>query len=84
MEVITSEKAKRNIAANLTRMMREKHITQVELAEAVKEHQSFISRICRGENVAGVDVMLRIAEHLETTIEILAKDPPPPKLARAS
>lgn len=84
MEVTTPEKTKRNIALNVRRLMAEKGITQLALAAAIGEHQSFISRVCNGTNLPGIDVMINIAEVLETTVEILAKDPPRGKLARAS
>jgi len=76
--VIDDDTALQNIAANVTRMMADRGISQTALAEMVGGKQPTISRICHGTNMPSASVLRRIAEALETSMEILIDSPPKP------
>ena len=75
MDVISEQQARRNISINLRRLMSDRGITQAKLARLTDMTEMQISRIVRGMFEPGIVSILRIAEALETSVEILAKDP---------
>lgn len=82
--MITDNQAKDNIAANVKRLLAARDWDQKRLADETGESVMNISRVCRGENCARVGMMLRIAEALDTSVNILSQKPPAEKLAPAS
>ena len=74
--MISDDDAKKNLAANVSRLLEARDLTQMELAEMTGEHQSLISRIANGQNMPGGTVLARIAEALEISIDRLLSAPP--------
>jgi len=76
MNVLTDEDAKRNLTANLTRLMVQRQINQADLARLTGEPIMTISRVCRGQNVPRATVLARLAEALDVSIDRLLGPPP--------
>jgi transcriptional regulator with XRE-family HTH domain len=76
MNVINDDQAKRNIAANLHRLMATRGITQTALAEAADVSQSRISQVLRAQHMAGAGLLARIAEAFDVSIDRLVGYPP--------
>ena len=74
--MITDKDAKRNLVANLARLMENRDINQTQLAELTKQPINTISRACRGENVPRGTVLARLAEALDVSIDRLLGPPP--------
>lgn len=75
MTVITDEQAKSWIAANVTRLMKERGLTQVDIAAITGEQQMRIWRLANGLNLPSSAVIKRVAEALETTVDELMSEP---------
>lgn len=73
--VITDEQAKAWIAANVTRLMKERGLTQVDIAAITGEQQMRIWRLANGLNLPSSAVIKRVAEALETTVDELMSEP---------
>jgi transcriptional regulator with XRE-family HTH domain len=69
----TDEQGRRNIAANVARLMMIHGMTQTALAEQTGETQATISRIVRGLNIPSATVLSRIASALDTTMDVLVE-----------
>lgn len=79
--VVTDDEAKRNIAANVARLLALRGWTQKQLADATGETNMIISRIMREKHVPNAATLARIAEALDTSTDILL-DPPPKEKSR--
>jgi transcriptional regulator with XRE-family HTH domain len=73
--VLSDDQAKANIAANVSRLLREKGITQRSLASKTDEPEMTISRIVRGTNMPGSGLLARIAEALSASVDELLATP---------
>lgn len=73
--MLTDEQAKRHIAANLTRLLKERGVSQSELARRTKEARMTIWRTASGLHVPSAALLARIAEALETTLDELLEAP---------
>lgn len=67
--------SKRNISANVTRLLRERGMSQAELARATGDNTAYISRICTGQIEPTASGAMRIATGLGTTVEDLLQVP---------
>ena len=75
---------RKNLAANLGRILGERQLTQTALAERTGEKQATISRLLRGLHTPGAGVLTRLAEALDVSIDRLVSTPPtPPSLTAA-
>ena len=74
--MIQKKQAKRNLAANLARLLVAREMEQVQLAKLAGEKPMMISRAVRGKHMPAGDVLHRIAEALDVSIDRLL-DPPP-------
>lgn len=74
--VVTDAEAKRNIAANVSRLLGVRGWSQKQLASATGETNMIISRIVRGVHVPNAATLARIAEALDTSTDILLDEPP--------
>lgn len=74
--MITREQAKANIAANLSRMLADRNISQTELAKRTGDDQAHISQLVRGRSIPGADFLARVAEALDTSTDKLLSPPP--------
>ena len=63
--------ATNNIAANVSRLLEERGMSQRALARAANEPVMNISRLVHGKNEPGIGILTRIAEVLETTVDAL-------------
>lgn len=61
----------RAVIAALVRIRKEKRITQIQLAEAMRVNQSFISKVERGERRLDIAELLHICEALNVPISSL-------------
>lgn len=61
----------RAVIAAMVRVRKEKRITQVQLADALRVHQSFISKVERGERRLDIAELLHICEALDVPINSL-------------
>lgn len=73
--MITDEQAKKWIAANVTRLMKDRGLTQVDLAAITGEQQMRIWRLANGLHLPSSAVIKRVAEALETTVDDLMSEP---------
>jgi transcriptional regulator with XRE-family HTH domain len=73
--VITDEQAKAWIAANVTRLMKDRGLTQVDIANITGEQQMRIWRLANGLHLPSSAVIKRVAEALETTVDELMSEP---------
>jgi len=73
--VITDDEARQNLAANLTLILRERHIPQRQLARATKRPVMSISNVCRGTRLPNVALVACIAEALGYSMEDLIGTP---------
>jgi transcriptional regulator with XRE-family HTH domain len=80
-DVISDDRAKRNIAANVRRLLQDRQWTQAELATKTQEKQATISRIVNGLHVPGAGVVARIAEAFDVSADRLLAEPPTEILA---
>lgn len=71
----TDEILRENIAINVKRRLELLGWSQVDLARKSGENQPTVNRICRGENLAGVGVLHRIAEAIGTSLDVLTAEP---------
>lgn len=74
--MITDAQAKKNIAANVSRLLDEKQLSQTELAKQTKESRMTIWRLCSGLHVPSAALLARIAEVLGTNLDALMSQPP--------
>jgi transcriptional regulator with XRE-family HTH domain len=58
----------------IKKLRQEKNLTQVELAERVGIHQKQISSYERGVNTPSTDVLIKLAEAFNVTLDYLAFD----------
>lgn len=73
--VITSERATNNVGRNVERILRERGISQAELARRSGESEMNISRIIRGKNEPLIGMVARIAEALDVLVDVLLREP---------
>ena len=71
----SDQQTKRNIAANLRRMLGARKVSQNGLARLTEESPPRINAYCNARMMPGVGVLARIAEVLETTIDDLVAPP---------
>lgn len=71
--MITDEQAKSFLAVNLTRILRNRGLSQNALARMTNESPMRISTICRGTNVPDIACVARIAEALDVSIDALVR-----------
>jgi len=81
--VISDATTCRHIAANLTRILDERKLTQSDLSRMTGDPVMTISRLCRGRNVPKVGVVARVAEALDVSIDRLT-GPSPKKFPEKS
>ena len=74
--VISDDQAKKNIAANIRRLLAARGWTQTDLSEAAHENKMTISNVCTGKHVPGAGLLARIAEALDVSIDRLVDSPP--------
>ncbi len=71
----TDDDAKKNISANLGRLLQERGISQIELAHATGDTTMRISYYVRGARLPGAGALARLAEALEVSMESLIASP---------
>jgi len=74
--MIEDNVAKRNIAANLHRLLDDRGWSQSHLSRLTGDPLMTVSRAVRGENLPGVGVLARFAEALDVSIDRLVGPPP--------
>ena len=74
--MIKKQQAKENVAANLQRILDDRKLEQAQLAEMTGEKPMMISRVVRGLHMPAADVLARIAEALDVSVDRLLGDPP--------
>jgi transcriptional regulator with XRE-family HTH domain len=65
-----------NIARNLKRLRKERGYTQGELAKKINAHMGHISRIETGKYNPSVDILIKLAEALEVTLDSMVGQNP--------
>lgn len=81
--MITREIAKRNLAANVRRLLDRDTISMRELARRTGDSVVTISDVCREKTMPAGDVLARIADVFDVSIDRLLAEPPK-NLANAS
>jgi len=71
--VITPAEATKYVGKNVERIIREKNISQKELARRAGIPEMTISRIIRFKNEPGIGVVARIAEALDVMVDVLLR-----------
>ena len=71
----TDDEAKRNIPANLLRLMEERAMSQAQLAAVTGDTTMRISYYVRGERLPGAGALARLAEAFDVTMESLIASP---------
>lgn len=75
LTVISDDEARENLAANVKFILNERGLTQQKLATATRRPLMSINRICRGENLPSVALVVCIAEALDYSVEELVGSP---------
>jgi transcriptional regulator with XRE-family HTH domain len=75
MSTVTDEEATRNIAANVTRLLREQEMSQRDLSHSADVPEMSVSRIVRGLNQPGIGTLTRVAQSLGVTVDELVAAP---------
>ena len=75
--MIQKIEAKRNLSANLKRLLKDRKMEQAELAAKTGEKPLMISRAVRGLHMPAGDVLHRIAEALDVSVDRLLGPLPP-------
>ena len=73
--VITDKDAKRNIAANVRRLLKARGWRAVDLAKATSENEMRISYLLREKRLPTAAFLARLAEALDTTTDELLSKP---------
>jgi transcriptional regulator with XRE-family HTH domain len=71
MNVITDAQLKKNLVANLKRILARNGVTPYRLAKLIDEPQNSVYRMCRGDNVPNAVILARVSEALDVTIDDL-------------
>lgn len=74
--MITESDARRNIAANLRRILDERRMKQTDLAKRSGESDMTVSRLLRGQNAPTITILANVAEALDVSIDRLISVPP--------
>ena len=74
--MIDDNQAKRNIAANLARLLEAREWTQSALARMIDEDQPRISQLLRAQHMPGAGLLARIAEAFDVSVDRLLGTPP--------
>ena len=74
--VIDHATTKRNISANLRRLLSERGMSQADLARETRDNAAYISRLCSGKLEPTASGAARVAAALSVTVEDLLSDPP--------
>lgn len=74
--MLTDPQVKKNLAANVARLLEERGISQSQLASRANESEMTISRVVRGTNDVRVGVVVRIAEAFDVSQDRLTGPPP--------
>ena len=82
--MINDEAAKKNLAENVRRLLRDRGWSQAKLAFLAGEGEMQISRIVRGKLMPNVATVARIAEAFDVSIDRLVGQPPERSLEVAS
>ncbi|QKY69851.1 helix-turn-helix domain-containing protein [Lentibacillus sp. CBA3610] len=64
------------IARNIIHLRKKKHLTQIELAEALKTKQSVISRIENANQNLSIDTIKEIAKALDVNVMEIVRESP--------
>lgn len=73
--MVTEQDARQNIAKNLTRILRDRGITQRDLARTAGEPDMAISRLMRGQHTPSVTLLAHVAEALDVSMDRLLSAP---------
>ena len=79
--MISSDDAKRNLSANIKRLLADRGWSQTELCQRTEQAHATISRTINGLNVPSAVVLARIAEALDVSIDRLLAPPSEKTLA---
>ncbi len=74
--VITDAEARKNIAANVSALLKDRKMSQNELARQTKETPMLISRIIHKAHVPNVATLARVAEVLQVSVDYLLSEKP--------
>lgn len=69
--VITDDEARKNISANLRRLLKQRGWSQGELARRSQESAMNVSRIINGVNLPNAAILARLGEALEVSADFL-------------
>lgn len=69
--MLTDAEARRNIATNILRVLKERGISQAELARRAGEPPMNVSRIVTRANIPNAATLARLAEALEVSVDYL-------------
>ncbi len=67
--MITDTDAKRKISSTVRRLMKDRGVSQAELARATEESEMRISLLVRGEHLPSAAFLKRVAEALSATTD---------------
>ena len=69
--VLSDSEARRNISSNILRLLKERGISQAELARRAKEPAMNVSRVVKRINTPNAAMLARLAEVLEVSVDYL-------------
>jgi transcriptional regulator with XRE-family HTH domain len=73
--VLTDEQAKRNVAANLTRLLGEAGVSRRKVAEETGESHTAIADYAKGAKMPGAGPLARLAEFFSVSTDFLLSSP---------
>lgn len=74
--MLTDDDVKRNVAANLQRLLADRGLTRTALASKTGDALMTISSACAGKYVPGAGLLARIAEVLDVSVDRIVAAPP--------
>lgn len=74
--MLTQDEAKQNLAANLGRILQDRHLKPLELSRRAGVPQATIYAILHGKHVPNAVLLLNIAETLDVSTDRLLQAPP--------
>ena len=80
----TDPEVKANLAANVARLLKDRGLTQTDLARMTGDPLMTISRVVRGQNDVRCGVVARIAEALDVSSDRLTGAPPRKNLQKTA
>lgn len=76
LDMDLSKRDKVNFSYNLNRLLKTRQIPKLKLAQALGIHWDTVNKWCKGERVPSLELLIKICEFLNVSLDELVKNPP--------